>query len=102
MKIANISYDDFNDSALTAFAVYNASLKSISSVTDGEIFGDAFLTFSTMAANNSQICSTFMESDNLTVPVLEDYCGRKFIQPIDTNKQRHDIYLLNPSVTYGI
>lgn len=102
MKIADISYDDFNDSALTAFAVYNASLKSISSVTDSEIRGDACLIFSTMAVNNQQVYSKFLESENETVPVLQDEFGRKFIQPIDINKQRHDIYLLNPSVRYGI
>lgn len=102
MKIANISYDDFNDSALAAFAVYNASLKSISSVTDYEILSDACLIFSTFAVNNSQIHTKFLESENKTVPVMQDEYGRKFIRPTDINGEQHDIYFLNPSITYGI
>lgn len=101
-KIADISYGDFNDCALSAFAIYNASLKSISSVKDSQILDNDCLIFSTMAVNNSQICSTFLESENSTVPVIQDNFGREFVQPIDIDGSRHNIYLLNPSIKYGI
>jgi hypothetical protein len=97
-KIADISYGDFNDCALSAFAVYDASLKSISTVKDAQILGNDCLMFST----NDQVCSTFLESENDTVAVMQDNFGRKFIRPIDIDGVQHDIYLLNPSIKYGI
>ena len=102
MKIAELSYDDFHNCALTAFAVYNDSLRSISSVTEQNLIDDACLNFSTMSVHNSQIISIFFESRNNTVPVMQDEYGRKFVQPLDERGERHNIYFLNPSIAFGI
>lgn len=99
MKIAEISYGDFSDSVLRSFAIYNKTLENFPSVID-EHDDDDYLIFIDRKHPAIKLF-TISKKDNQTIPVFEDF-GRKYVNPIDQNGKRHILFLLNPSVKFGL
>jgi hypothetical protein len=93
-KIAEISYDEFNDSAMLASSAYNCTTKKTSLIINDTHLDQWAVVFKDSDSDGSVMA--FFEDDNQTVPVVKDAKGRIMVQPITRLGKRYEFLLAYP------